>query len=51
MRSLIKNGELGKIRIVKGSYLQILGLEEEETGGNKQAEWRRDQEGVVLLAL
>ena len=43
MRSLIKNGELGKIRIVKGSYLQgWLGSKEEETGENKQAEWRTD---------
>ena len=43
MRSLIKIGELGKIRIVKGSYLQgWLGLKEEETGENKQAEWRTD---------
>jgi len=43
MRSLIKNGELGKIRMVKGSYLQgWLGSKEEETGENKQAEWRTD---------
>ena len=43
MRSLIKNGELGKMRIVKGSYLQgWLGSKEEETGKNKQAEWRTD---------
>ena len=43
MRSLIKNGELGKIRIVKGSYLQgWLGSKEEDTGENKQAEWRTD---------
>ena len=43
MRSLIKNGELGKMRIVKGSYLQgWLGSKEEETGENKQAEWRTD---------
>ena len=42
-RSLIKNGELGKIRIIKGSYLQgWLGSKEEETGENKQAEWRTD---------
>tara|TARA_B110000014_G_C20043107_1_gene542285 strand:- start:373 stop:1185 length:813 start_codon:yes stop_codon:yes gene_type:complete len=40
MRALVKNGELGKIRIVKGSYLQgWLGSKEE---GNKQAEWRTD---------
>ena len=43
MRSLIKNNELGKIRIVKGSYLQgWLGLKEEASGNNKQAEWRTD---------
>jgi len=40
IRVLVKNGELGKIRIVKGSYLQgWLGSKEE---GNKQAEWRTD---------
>tara|TARA_B100000674_G_C37915202_1_gene950569 strand:- start:675 stop:1823 length:1149 start_codon:yes stop_codon:yes gene_type:complete len=45
MRSLIKNGELGKIRIIKGSYLQgWLGSKEEDTGVNKQAEWRTDPE-------
>ena len=43
MRSLIKNGDLGKLRIVKGSYLQgWLGSKEEDTGENKQAEWRTD---------
>jgi len=43
MRALIKNGELGKLRIVKGSYLQgWLGSKEEDTGSNKQAEWRTD---------
>ena len=43
MRTLVKNGELGKIRIVKGSYLQgWLGSKEEDTGSNKQAEWRTD---------
>ena len=43
MRSLIKNGELGALRIVKGSYLQgWLGSKEEDTGLNKQAEWRTD---------
>ena len=43
MKSLIKNNELGKIRIVKGSYLQgWLGSKEESTGENKQAEWRTD---------
>ena len=43
MKSLIKNGELGALRIVKGSYLQgWLGSKEEDTGLNKQAEWRTD---------
>ncbi len=43
MRALVKNGELGKLRIVKGSYLQgWLGSKEEDTGSNKQAEWRTD---------
>ena len=43
MKHLIKNGELGKLRIVKGSYLQgWLGSKEESTGENKQAEWRTD---------
>ena len=43
LRSLVKNDELGTIRIVKGSYLQgWLGSKEEESGENKQAEWRTD---------
>ena len=43
MKYLINKGELGKIRIVKGSYLQgWLGSKEESTGKNKQAEWRTD---------
>ena len=43
MRALVKNGELGKLRIIKGSYLQgWLGSKEEDTGSNKQAEWRTD---------
>ena len=43
MRSLVKNGELGNLRIVKGAYLQgWLGSREEDTGTNKQAEWRTD---------
>tara|TARA_Y100001970_G_scaffold217508_1_gene266447 strand:- start:1234 stop:2382 length:1149 start_codon:yes stop_codon:yes gene_type:complete len=43
MRALVKNGEIGKIRIVKGSYLQgWLGSNEEDSGSNKQAEWRTD---------
>ena len=43
MRSLVKNGELGNLRIVKGAYLQgWLGSKEEDSGYNKQAEWRTD---------
>jgi predicted dehydrogenase len=43
IRNLIMNKELGKLRIVKGHYLQgWLGQKEEETGENKQAEWRTD---------
>ena len=43
IRSLIKNGEIGTIRIIKGSYLQgWLGSKEEDSGENKQAEWRTD---------
>ena len=43
MRTLVKNGDLGKIRIVKGNYLQgWLGSKEEDSGSNKQAEWRTD---------
>ena len=43
MRSLVKNGELGNLRIVKGAYLQgWLGSKEESSGSNKQAEWRTD---------
>ncbi len=43
MRALIKKGKLGRIRIVKGSYMQgWLGAKEEDSGNNKQAEWRTD---------
>ena len=43
MRTLVKKGDLGKIRIVKGNYLQgWLGSKEEDSGSNKQAEWRTD---------
>ncbi len=43
MKSLVRNGELGKLRVVKGSYLQgWLGSKEEDSGSNKQAEWRTD---------
>ena len=43
MRSLVRNGYLGKLRILKGAYLQgWLGSKEEDSGSNKQAEWRTD---------
>jgi len=43
MRRIINEGKLGKIRMLKGSYLQgWLGKKEEDTGKNKQAEWRTD---------
>ena len=43
MRRIVQEGTLGKIRILKGSYLQgWLGKKEEDTGENKQAEWRTD---------
>ena len=43
MKSLVQSGELGNIRSVRGSYLQgWLGSKEEDTGKNKQAEWRTD---------
>jgi len=43
IRNSIMKGELGNIRIVKGQYLQgWLGQKEEDSGQNKQAEWRTD---------
>ena len=43
MRKMVQKGDLGKIRIVKSSYLQgWLGSKEEDIGNNKQAEWRTD---------
>ena len=43
MRALVKKGAIGKVRSVKGSYLQgWLARKEEDTGKNKQAEWRTD---------
>jgi len=43
MRRIILEGSIGKIRVIKGSYLQgWLGKKEEDTGENKQAEWRTD---------
>ena len=42
MRRLVKEGALGKIRVVKGSYLQGWLAKKEEDNGLKQAEWRTD---------
>lgn len=42
-RAMIAKGELGKIRLVQSEYAQDwLSIAEEETGENKQAEWRTD---------
>ncbi len=43
MRKIVQEGQIGKIRLIRGGYLQgWLGSKEEET--NKQAEWRTDPE-------
>jgi len=42
MRRLVEEGFLGKIRLVKGSYLQGWLAKKEEDKGLKQAEWRTD---------
>ena len=42
MRRLVKEGVIGKIRIVKGIYLQGWLAQKEEDKGLKQAEWRTD---------
>ena len=42
MRRLVKEGSIGKIRVVKGSYLQGWLAKKEEDNGLKQAEWRTD---------
>mgnify|MGYP001387441629 FL=1 len=42
MRRLVKEGSIGKIRVVKGSYLQGWLARKEEDNGLKQAEWRTD---------
>jgi predicted dehydrogenase len=43
MRALVRIGELGKIRVDKGNYLQgWLDSKEEDSGTNKQVEWRTD---------
>jgi predicted dehydrogenase len=42
-RAMVANGDLGKIRLVQSEYPQDwLSVAEEETGENKQAEWRTD---------
>ena len=42
MRRLVYEGVIGKIRVVKGSYLQGWLANKEEDNGLKQAEWRTD---------
>tara|TARA_B100001123_G_scaffold447664_1_gene605939 strand:+ start:268 stop:1407 length:1140 start_codon:yes stop_codon:yes gene_type:complete len=42
MRRLVKEGIIGKIRVVKGMYLQGWLAQKEEEKGLKQAEWRTD---------
>ena len=41
-RKLVKEGEIGDVRVVKGSYLQGWLTKKEEDNGLKQAEWRTD---------
>ena len=42
MRRLVKEGTIGKVRVVKGMYLQGWLANKEEDKGLKQAEWRTD---------
>ena len=42
MRRLVHEGIIGKVRVVKGSYLQGWLAKREEEKGLKQAEWRTD---------
>ena len=42
MRRLVKEGSIGKVRVVKGMYLQGWLANKEEDKGLKQAEWRTD---------
>tara|TARA_B100001123_G_scaffold440512_1_gene579704 strand:- start:545 stop:1684 length:1140 start_codon:yes stop_codon:yes gene_type:complete len=42
MRRLVHEGKIGKVRVVKGSYLQGWLTNKEEDNGLKQAEWRTD---------
>ena len=41
-RQLVRNGEIGEIRKVLVEYVQDWLIDAQETGGNKQAEWRTD---------
>jgi predicted dehydrogenase len=42
-RAMIENGELGTLRVVQAEYPQDwLSINQEDTGENKQAEWRTD---------
>jgi predicted dehydrogenase len=42
-RAMIENGELGTLRVVQVEYPQDwLSIKQEDTGENKQAEWRTD---------
>ena len=42
MRRLVMEGTIGKIRVIKGLYLQGWLAKKEEDNGLKQAEWRTD---------
>ena len=42
MRRLVREGKIGKVRVVKGMYLQGWLAKKEEDKGLKQAEWRTD---------
>ena len=42
MRRLVYDGIIGRVRVVKGSYLQGWLANKEEDNGLKQAEWRTD---------
>lgn len=41
-RQLVRSGEIGEIRKVLIEYVQDWLMDAQETGGNKQAEWRTD---------
>ena len=42
MKRLVKEGTIGKLRVVKGMYMQGWLANKEEDSGLKQAEWRTD---------